>query len=203
MSERLPELGQGWSQTRAGGLGRGARGAASRGTVLRQAGLGSCSPLLLWEAHLGLTFRKERGRWLAGFWRPLSLSAFLSLSLGLTPGVGASASRACPRYGVHITSGLLGFCWAQPPCDLVGPPLPGCASSQTPHCCLPVHRVCLIVRSHIRPPTLQPGPTKSPFLLSAPPKAWSLNRDLPPGLATGSWLCSLDLLFCISSLIPL
>ena len=100
---------------------------------------------------------------------------------------------------------LLGFCWAQPPCDLVGPPLPGCASLQTPHCRLPVHRVCLMVHSHIRLPTVHPGPTKSPFLLSAHPRpnAWSLNRDLPPGLATGSWLCSVDLLFWISSLIPL
>ena len=39
-----------------------------------------------------------------------SVSAFLSPSLGLTPGVGASASCACARGGVGTTSG-----WAQPP----------------------------------------------------------------------------------------
>lgn len=39
-----------------------------------------------------------------------SVSAFLSPSLGLTPGVGASASRGCARGGVRTTSG-----WAQPP----------------------------------------------------------------------------------------
>lgn len=89
------------------------------------------------------------------------------------------------------------------PCDLVGPPLPAVPHHKLHAVACQYTGSALSCGSRIRPPAPQPEPTKSPFLLCAPPKAWSLNRDPPLCLTRDSRLCSVDLLFWVSSLIPL
>lgn len=86
---------------------RGCRGLQAGGTVLRRTGLRVLlTPLFLWKPPK-VSLSGRRGLRLALG----SLCLCIPIpSLGLTPGVGASASRGCARGGVCTTSG-----WAQPP----------------------------------------------------------------------------------------